>query len=207
MSEFNNAMYEEITTSNIFIVNDYAGRAITSDNVHGGQSTLSASAIDVTIPENRSIQSIQRRRKNNRQQPLIDVVVLLVSLPCLMIFGLLLEANTRGNWQQNSDSWFTVLGLGIGLALVALAICGYVTHRMGVCINCLWAGPQHDDVDQESYYNPHVNINELIDSLPPSYEKALGLDLPPPPYSEIIIIDPNDEKRYKFTKDFVIQHM
>lgn len=90
--------------------------------------------------------------QNNRQQPLIDVVVLLVSLPCLMIFGLLLEANTRGNWQQNSDSWFTVLGLGIGLALVALAICGYVTHRMGVCINCLWAGPQHDDVDQESYY-------------------------------------------------------
>lgn len=63
MSEFNNAMYEEITTSNIFIVNDYAGRAITSDNVHGGQSTLSASAINVTIPENRSIQSIQRRRK------------------------------------------------------------------------------------------------------------------------------------------------
>lgn len=64
MSEYNNAVYEEVTTSNIFIVNDYAGRAINaSDNVHGGQSTLSASAINVTIPENRSIQSIQRRRK------------------------------------------------------------------------------------------------------------------------------------------------
>lgn len=63
MSEYNNAVYEEVTTSNIFIVNDYAGRAIISDNVHGGQSTLSASAINVTIPENRSIQSIQRRRK------------------------------------------------------------------------------------------------------------------------------------------------
>lgn len=90
--------------------------------------------------------------QNNRQQPLIDVVVFLVSLPCLMIFGLLLEANTRGNWQQSSDSWFTVLGLGIGLAIVALAICGYVTHRLGVCINCLWAGPQHDDVNEDNYY-------------------------------------------------------
>lgn len=64
MSEYNNAVYEEVTTSNIFIVNDYAGRAIiASDSVHGGQPTLSASAINVTIPENRSIQSIQRRRK------------------------------------------------------------------------------------------------------------------------------------------------
>ena len=64
MSEYNNAVYEEVTTSNIFIVNDYAGRAIIpSDNVLGGHSTLSTSAINVTIPENRSIQSIQRRQK------------------------------------------------------------------------------------------------------------------------------------------------
>lgn len=61
MSEYNNTVFEEVTTSNIFIVNDYAGRAIVSDDA--GQSTSSASAINVTIPENRSIQSIQRRQK------------------------------------------------------------------------------------------------------------------------------------------------
>lgn len=55
----------------------------------------------------------------------------LIALPTLIIFGLMLEANTRENWLERPDNRLTVLGLGLGLSIVILIICGYVTHRMG----------------------------------------------------------------------------
>lgn len=72
------------------------------------------------------------------QQPLIDLIVAMITLPSLIIFALLLEANMREEWTDEAESRWTVLGLGVALLLVSLILCGYTTHRMGVC---LWAGP------------------------------------------------------------------
>ena len=72
------------------------------------------------------------------QQPVVDLAVGMIAFPTLVIFGLLLEANTREDWMESQSNRFTVLGLGIGLAVITMLICGYVTHRLGVC---LWAGP------------------------------------------------------------------
>ena len=69
---------------------------------------------------------------------MVDLAVAMIAVPTLVIFGLLLEANTREEWMDSQANRFTVLGLGIGLAVITMLICGYVTHRLGVC---LWAGP------------------------------------------------------------------
>jgi len=50
---------------------------------------------------------------------------------------------------------WTVLGLGMGLLTVSLLVCGYVTHRMGVC---LWAGPQ----DDSDYPSPFDRVSSLF---------------------------------------------
>lgn len=38
-----------------------------------------------------------------------------------------------------------------------------------------------------------MNINEILENLPPSYETVMGFDFPPPPYSSIVQM-PLDEK-------------
>lgn len=75
--------------------------------------------------------------QKNRQQPVVDVIVVLVSLPALTILSLLLEANTRGNWLSATETRFTVFGLAIALGVVCLAICMYVTSRIG---GKMWSG-------------------------------------------------------------------
>lgn len=62
---------------------------------------------------------------------------MLVALPSLTILALLLEANTRGNWLATTQTRITVLGLGIALAVVCLAVCMYVTSRIG---GKMWSG-------------------------------------------------------------------
>lgn len=77
--------------------------------------------------------------------------MVLVALPALTILALLLEANTRGDWLSTAQSRFTVLGLGFALAAVCLAICMYVTSRLG---GQMWAGaiPSEDLGPHYSYY-------------------------------------------------------
>jgi protein-S-isoprenylcysteine O-methyltransferase Ste14 len=73
------------------------------------------------------------------RQSLIDLVVALVSVPLLVVFGLMLESNMRGDWTRDGETRWYVLSLGIVLLFVSIMVCGYVTHRLGICI---WAVAQ-----------------------------------------------------------------
>jgi hypothetical protein len=90
--------------------------------------------------------------QKNRQSPVVDVIVVLIALPSLTILALLLEANTRGDWFSELPSRLTVFGLGLTLAIVCLAICVYVTTRLG---GKMWSGaiPVEDGARSHlSYY-------------------------------------------------------
>jgi hypothetical protein len=76
------------------------------------------------------------------QQSLVDLVVAMVAIPTLILLALTLETKMREDWMEKLETRWAVLGIGIGLLCASLVTCGYVTHRMGVC---LWAGPQEDD--------------------------------------------------------------
>jgi hypothetical protein len=80
-----------------------------------------------------------RQVAQTNRQSLVDLVVALVSVPLLVVFGLMLERNMRGDWTSDSDTRWHVLGLGLALLAVSLLVCGYVTHRLGICI---WAATQ-----------------------------------------------------------------
>jgi hypothetical protein len=76
------------------------------------------------------------------QQSLIDLIVAMIAIPTLVLLALTLEAKMREDWMEKEETRWAVLGIGLGLLCASLFTCGYVTHRMGVC---LWAGPQEDD--------------------------------------------------------------
>lgn len=80
----------------------------------------------------------------------------MVSIPTLVIFALMLESNMREDWTESANTRWTVFGLGVGLLIISLLICGYITHRMGVC---LWAGPLEDDS-----YPPGVSGVSIINT-------------------------------------------
>lgn len=81
----------------------------------------------------------------------------MIAVPTLVILGLLLEANTREEWMDSQANRIIVLGLGIGLAVITMLICGYVTHRLGVC---LWTGPLSLD---ESEVQSQVTLLNFMD--------------------------------------------
>lgn len=68
---------------------------------------------------------------------MVDIIVVLVALPMMLCIALLLEANTRGDWLVTTQTRLTVLGLGIVLAVVCLAVCMYITSRIG---GKMWSG-------------------------------------------------------------------
>lgn len=86
--------------------------------------------------------------QKNNQQPVVDVIVVLVALPSLTILALLLESSTRGNWLDTAQSRYTVLGLGFALAIVCLSLCIYVTTRLG---GKIWSGAIPSDGSNPSY--------------------------------------------------------
>jgi hypothetical protein len=90
----------------------------------------------------------QQVAQANRQS-LIDLMVALVSVPLLVVFGLLLESNMRGDWTSDAEMRWHVLGLGLALLFVSIMVCGYITHRLGICI---WAASQEP-------YSPHHGSN------------------------------------------------
>ncbi|XP_023702835.1 uncharacterized protein LOC111862023 isoform X2 [Cryptotermes secundus] len=128
-----------------------------------------------------------------KRQSLIDLVVALVSLPLLVVFGLMLESNMRGDWTNDPEMRWHVLGLGLALLFVSLMVCGYITHRLGICI---WAASQEP-------YSPHYGSDDtrpstssklhlvVGDELPPSYESVVSCGKPPPYHSTMVF----DEKR------------
>lgn len=83
------------------------------------------------------------------QRPIVDLLVAMVAVPVLILCALQLEKNLR-----DEESRWLVFALGIGMLIICVIICGYVTHRMGVCI---WAGPIDEAGNRAGSGNmPHV---------------------------------------------------
>ncbi|XP_068157970.1 uncharacterized protein [Drosophila tropicalis] len=131
----------------------------------------------------------------NTQRPIVDLLVAMVAVPVLILCALQLEKNLRD--MNNTESRWLVFALGIVMLVISVIICGYVTHRMGVCI---WAGPI-DEAGNRTGSNsglPHINsqndVLRIVDSLPPSYDSVVKFELPPPPY-DCIVIDLDREQQ------------
>ncbi|XP_016984423.1 uncharacterized protein LOC108048354 isoform X1 [Drosophila rhopaloa] len=120
------------------------------------------------------------------QRPIVDLLVAMVAVPVLILCALQLEKNLR---DTSEESRWLVFALGIGMLVISVIICGYVTHRMGVCI---WAGPI-DEAGNRSTNGTLPNINSqndvlrIVDSLPPSYDSVVKFELPPPAYDCLVI--------------------
>ncbi|XP_037934853.1 uncharacterized protein LOC119669135 isoform X2 [Teleopsis dalmanni] len=122
------------------------------------------------------------------QRPIIDLLVGMVGVPVLILCAIQLEKHLR-EMGQNPDSRWIVFALGVGMLVVSLIICGYITHRMGVCI---WTGPIDEAGNPINGRNvQHINsqndILRIVDSLPPSYDSVVKFDIPPPPYDCLVI--------------------
>ncbi|XP_017138697.1 uncharacterized protein LOC108153304 isoform X1 [Drosophila miranda] len=120
------------------------------------------------------------------QRPIVDLLVAMVAVPVLILCALQLEKNLRDN---SVESRWLVFALGIGMLVISVIICGYVTHRMGVCI---WAGPIDEAGNRPtngamSHINSQNDVLRIVDSLPPSYESVLKFELPPPSYDCLVI--------------------
>jgi hypothetical protein len=99
------------------------------------------------------------------RQSLIDLVVALVSVPLLVVFGLMLENNMRGDWTRDGETRWYVLSLGIVLLLVSIMVCSYVTHRLGLCI---WAVAREPSI-------PHHGSNVSSASLQESSQQGVRI--------------------------------
>jgi protein-S-isoprenylcysteine O-methyltransferase Ste14 len=99
------------------------------------------------------------------RQSLIDLVVALVSVPLLVVFGLMLENSMRGDWTRDGETRWYVLSLGIVLLLVSIMVCSYVTHRLGIC---MWAVGQEPSI-------PRHRSNVSSDSVQESSQQGVRI--------------------------------
>lgn len=153
-------------------------------------------------PENGNARG--RRIKPSSHQSLCDLVVILITLPTLAVLAIMLESTTRQNWLETTETRLLVLGLGAALAVICLALCMYVTSRLGK--RFLWVGPQYTNDFQYSYYNPQASAAEASD-LPPKYDIVMGFDIPPPAYDTLIDIEKMQIECEKCPKELSIQHI
>ncbi|KAH8416748.1 hypothetical protein KR222_001244, partial [Zaprionus bogoriensis] len=124
----------------------------------------------------------------SNQRPIVDLLVAMVAVPVLILCALQLEKNLHEMHESPESRWL-VFALGIGMLIISIIICGYVTHRMGVCI---WAGPIDEAGNRAGNGAlPHINsqndVLRIVDSLPPSYDSVVKCELPPPPYDCLVI--------------------
>lgn len=135
------------------------------------------------------LSSTMSANRMNHQRPVIDLLVAIIAVPVLILCALQLEKNLHDMANSPESRWL-VFALGIGMLIVSVIICGYVTHRMGVCI---WAGPIDETGHRANHGRniPHINsqndILRIVDSLPPSYDSVVKFDIPPPPYDCLMI--------------------
>ncbi|XP_017870688.1 PREDICTED: uncharacterized protein LOC108618962 isoform X2 [Drosophila arizonae] len=126
------------------------------------------------------------------QRPIVDLLVAMVAVPVLILCALQLEKNLHDMHNSPESRWL-VFALGIGMLVISVIICGYVTHRMGVCI---WAGPIDEAGNRAGsgalhHINSQNDVLRIVDSLPPSYESVVKCELPPPAYDCVMIdVDP-----------------
>ncbi|XP_073830820.1 uncharacterized protein isoform X2 [Musca autumnalis] len=191
--------------------NTIQARTVTLTSVNRtGSSTITTSTntsatLHATSEDSTSSQPTIYRM--NQQRPIIDLLVAMIAVPILILCALQLEKNLHDMANSPESRWL-VFALGIGMLIVSVIICGYVTHRMGVCI---WAGPIDETgnrVGSSSSTNgrgvTHINsqndILRIVDSLPPSYDSVVKFDIPPPPY-DCLVIDMEQCKDEQETQD------
>lgn len=122
--------------------NTIAARSLASTSSSGTTATSTA-----TPATNRMTQ----------QRPIVDLLVAMIAVPILILCALQMEKNLH-EMSNTPESRWLVFALGIGMLIVSVIICGYITHRMGVCI---WAGPIDDvgtHVRTEGRNATHVSI-------------------------------------------------
>ncbi|XP_030378028.1 uncharacterized protein LOC115626723 isoform X2 [Scaptodrosophila lebanonensis] len=135
-----------------------------------------------------ALRGIGPQRTASNQRPIIDLLVAMVAIPILILCALQLEKNLHDIPNSPQSRWL-VFALGIGMLVISVIICGYVTHRMGVCI---WAGPIDEAGNRVTGGSlPHINsqndVLRIVDSMPPSYDSVVKFELPPPPYDCIVV--------------------
>lgn len=110
--------------------NTIAARSIAASSNSGNTASVSTTA---TSTNNTAANAYRM----SQQRPIIDLLVAMIAVPILILCALQLEKNLHDMANSPESRWL-VFALGIGMLIVSVIICGYVTHRMGVCI---WAGP------------------------------------------------------------------
>ncbi|XP_067000910.1 uncharacterized protein [Anabrus simplex] len=128
------------------------------------------------------------------RQPVVDLVLAMVAVPLLVVFGLMLESNMRGEWTADMDRRWNVLGLGLALLFISLVVCCYATHRLGLCI---WSAQNRQHQTAIATTQPQSSLTSVSSQLhlvsggelPPSYEAVVAHDIPPPPYCTILVPD------------------
>lgn len=126
---------------------------------------------------------------SGQQRSIIDLLVALIAVPILILCALQLEKHMQDRWEESSETRWLVFALGVSMLLISVLICGYVTHRMGVC---MWTGPLEDSsgintTGHIQHINSQNDILRIVDSLPPSYESVVKCDIPPPAYDCVIV--------------------
>lgn len=125
-----------------------------------------------------------------QQRPIVDLLVALIAVPILILCALQLEKHMQEQWEESAETRWLVFALGVSMLLISVLICGYVTHRMGVC---MWTGPLEDSSsinasgENITHINSQNDILRIVDSLPPSYESVVKCDIPPPAYDCVIV--------------------
>ncbi|XP_037812562.1 uncharacterized protein LOC119604159 isoform X1 [Lucilia sericata] len=177
--------------------NTIAARSLTSTTNSGNTAHSTASPATDTA---------RVAYRMSQQRPIVDLLVAMIAVPILILCALQLEKNLHDMANSPESRWL-VFALGIGMLIVSVIICGYVTHRMGVCI---WAGPI-DEVGNRvgsgsggsrgvTHINSQNDILRIVDSLPPSYDSVVKFDIPPPPY-DCLVIDMEQCKDEPETED------
>ncbi|KAL9883151.1 uncharacterized protein ACN427_010627 isoform 1-T1 [Glossina fuscipes fuscipes] len=172
---------------------------VVSSMVLQNHNTIAALTINSTNTVNNAsrgstlitgLSSTMSTNRMNHQRPVVDLLVAIIAVPVLILCALQLEKNLHDMANSPESRWL-VFALGIGMLIVSVIICGYVTHRMGVCI---WAGPIDETASHRSSHERnmrHINsqndILRIVDSLPPSYDSVVKFDIPPPPYDCLMI--------------------
>ncbi|KAI5706988.1 hypothetical protein M8J75_013229 [Diaphorina citri] len=117
-------------------------------------------------------------------RPFTDFLVPMVAVPLLVMFGLMLQSLMQNDWTQDSATRWQVMGLAVALLFVSLMVCCYITSRLGLCV-CTYTEDTAEQFIRVGIAQDKPHTCEM----PPSYESAT-VELPPPPYSSVLILDP-----------------
>ncbi|EEB15169.1 hypothetical protein Phum_PHUM352970 [Pediculus humanus corporis] len=145
-----------------------------------------------------------------KTQPMMDIVIAIISVPLLVTFSFMLQRHMRSDWLHNLETRWRILGLGLSLLFISLVVCLYVIHRLGLCI---WAAQQQRELRQNpeicrrvtqipnnncppslAATNSQIQLMVGGGELPPSYDSIMkNSDFPPPPYLSVLIYNEKND--------------